>query len=491
MPTVRLVWVVFLTCLCASSAQPQDVVSASTPASNSKVMHRGAVCSVHAPINQSIALTVPKGTAVQIVLDGAVRIQKVGQSVHGRVAEPVYAFDKLVVPVGTEVAGRIIQLDGVSSGRRILDALNADFSPPRKVQIEFDDLDLTDGRHIPIDTSVTPGSGQVIQFVTSGGRKKRKSFRNVASRRADQAKEQAKRQWDNAMKQVRESGKMHRVLRYAVAQLPVHPQYLVAGTVYFAELEQPLDFGSEPLTPETAASISQPSLLDSSVHVRLMTGLSSATAKKGEEIEAVLSQPAFDGNRLVIPQGSRLKGSVVQVRPARRFSRNGQLRMAFDELVLSDGIEQKVEASLLGVQSTKGQGVKLDSEGGAEANSPKTRYLATGISVALALASSHTDNDARDGDVGGNTNNRVAGGAGGFKLVGIAMGALVHSQPLGMAMGAYGASMSIYSHFIARGRDLVFPKNTAMEIAIETRARTPSPSSRKAVAAGPADPTKQ
>jgi len=42
-----------------------------------------------------------------------------------------------------------------------------------------------------------------------------------------------------------------------------------------------------------------------------------------------------------------------------------------------------------------------------------------------------------------------------------------------MAMGAYGASMSIYSHFIARGRDLVFPKNTAMEIAIGTHALAP------------------
>ena len=153
--------------------------------------------------------------------------------------------------------------------------------------------------------------------------------------------------------------------------------------------------------------------------------------------------------------------------------------MVFHEIVLPDGLEQKVEASLEGVQSGKGQDVKLDPEGGAEANSPKTRYLATGISVALALASSHGDRDARDGDVGGNTNGRLAGGAGGFKLVGIAMGAFVHSQPLGMAMGAYGASMSVYSHFMARGRDVVFPKNTAMEISIGTRASAPSPSSPK------------
>jgi hypothetical protein len=457
-----LISAVFVTCVCANSVHAQDAVSAPAPA----------------PTNETIPLTVPKGTAVQVVLDKEVRIQKVGQAVHGRVAEPIYAFDKLVVPVGTEVTGQITQLNGVSSGKRTLDALNAEFTPPRKVQIEFDELKLLDGRQIPIHTTVTSGSGQVIKFVTAAGEKK-KSVKDTASEKEDQAKQVVKRQWETAMKQVHEPGKIHKIERYVVAQLPVHPQYLNAGTVYFAELEKPLDFGTEPLTPEMAASLNTPPPPGSSVHVRLTKELSSATAQKGDEVEADLSQPLFDGNRLVLPQGSKLKGSVVQVRPARRLSRNGQLRMVFHELVMPDGLEQKVETSLEGVQAGKGQDVKLDSEGGAEANSPKTRYLQTGIAVALALASSHTDSDARDGNVGGNTSNRVAGGAVGFKLVGIAMGAFVHSQPFGMAMGAYGASMSIYSHFIARGRDLVFPKNTAMEVAIGTRASASSPGSPK------------
>src|SRR4029077_12663991 len=149
------------------------------------------------------------------------------------------------------------------------------------------------------------------------------------------------------------------------------------------------------------------------------------------------------------------------------------------QLLLPDGLEQKVEATLAGVQAGKGDDVKLDAEGGAEANSPKTRYLATGISVMLALASAHTDGDAKVGDAGGGAGARAAGGVGGFKLVGLAMGVFVHSQPVGMAMGAYGASMSVYSHFIARGRDLVFPKNTAMEIAIGTRASAPAPECSK------------
>jgi hypothetical protein len=431
---------------------------------------------VNPPASETIALTVPKGAAVQVVLEKELKIQKVGQPIRGRVAEPIYAFDKLVVPVGTQVTGKIIQLESVSDGRRTLEALNADFSPARKVQIEFNDLEMPNGRHIPIHTTVTPGSGQVIQFVTSSGGAKKKTVKDAASEKAEQSKEEAKRQWDDAMKQVHDPGKIHKIERYAVAQLPVHPQYIEAGTVYFAELEQPLDFGSEPLTPEIASALNTPPPSGSSVRVRLITALSSATAHQGDEVEAVLSQPLFDGDRLVLPQGSRLKGSVVQVRAARRFSHNGQLRMVFHQLLLPDGLEQKVEATLAGVQAGKGDDVKLDAEGGAEANSPKTRYLATGISVMLALASAHTDDDAVAGSAGGGAGARAAGGVGGFKLVGLAMGVFVHSQPVGMAMGAYGASMSVYSHFIARGRDLVFPKNTAMEVSIGTRPSAPTPS---------------
>jgi len=42
--------------------------------------------------------------------------------------------------VGSEVKGHITQLDAVSGKKRTLDALNADFTPSRTVQIEFDDL---------------------------------------------------------------------------------------------------------------------------------------------------------------------------------------------------------------------------------------------------------------------------------------------------------------------------------------------------------------
>jgi hypothetical protein len=126
-----------------------------------------------------------------------------------------------------------------------------------------------------------------------------------------------------------------------------------------------------------------------------------------------------------------------------------------------------VEAALEAVEASKDGNMKLDSEGAAEATTPKTRYLGTAVSLWLASASGEGgDHDRLGGDAGGDSGGRAAGGAGGFKLIGIALGLAVHSQALGRAMGVYGAGMSVYSNFLVRGREVVFPKNTAMDIGI-------------------------
>jgi hypothetical protein len=309
----------------------------------------------------------------------------------------------------------------------------------------------------------------VIQFLSAANEKEAKGVKDAAAQKAKEAKEEAKREWDAAMQQVKQPGKFHKAERYVIAELPIHPHYIDAGTVYFAEVQEPLDFGTEPLTPEMAASLGAAPPPGSYVRTLLATPLNSASTAKGAPVEAILSQPLFDGTRLILPQGCRLRGSVVQVQPARYMSRNGQLRMVFHELLPPQGaggqiVAQKVEANLEGVQAAAADNVALDAEGGAQAGSPKSRYLLTTISIGLAAVSAGVG-----GDTLGDTTERAAGGAGGFKLIGIALGAGIHSQPFGLAMGALGAGRSVYVHFIARGREVVFPKNTAMQIGIGTR----------------------
>ena len=474
MTFARSVCSLLLTCACVGRACAQDAppapVLASRPLAASADDNK--VAPAVRPPTETVPLIVPKGMAVEVALDKEVRIRKVGQSISGHVVEPVYAFDKLVVPVGTTVTGQITRIGGVSKGKRTLDALDAEFTPTRRIDVEFNEFVLSDGRHLPIHTRVTPDSGQVIQFVTAADAENKKDAKDAATEKVKEAKKEAKREWNSAMQQVKEPGKVHMIERYAVAQLPVHPQYLDAGTVYLAELQQPLDFGTEPLTPQLAASLNSPPPDGSFVRARLLTPLSSATSQKGDEVEAILSRPLFNGDSLILPQGATLKGSVIQVEPARHMSRNGQLRFVFHDLVLPSGLDQKVSAVLAGVQSGKAANLKLDSEGGAQATSPKSRYLQTGIALGLAAVSAAGDGDA-------DVLNKGAGGANGFKLVGIAVGIAAHSNSLGIAMGALGASRSVYIHFIARGRDVVFAENTALQIGVGVRPAPPAKPSQQ------------
>ncbi len=447
----------------ALRARPQLDSSASVPQSTPAVI-------------PTIPLTIAKGTPLQVALEQEVRLRKVGQPIRGRLTRPLYSFDQLLVPAGTEVDGKVTKIGSISGKQRTLGILNADLTPERTVEVEFNELVLADGRRIQLQTTVTPGSGEVMRLVSGGEHEKdsakkstQQQAKDAAAAKLDEAKQQARKDLKDAMAQIEAPGKMHRLSRFAIGQLPARPQYLESGALYFAELQVPLEFGSEALSEKTTASIGATPPAGSLAQALLVTPLSSATSKKGDAIEAVLTQPLMDGDKLILPQGSHVRGTVSQVLPAARFAHNGQLRITFNEIVPPEGVSQRVSASLEGVQSLASDRVQLDSEGGAQPTTSNTRYLSTAFSIALAAASHGEEHDG--GANAGTAGNRAAGGAGGFKLIGILVGVFVHSQPVGAVMGAYGAGSSVYKHFVARGKDIVFAKNTGMEIGFGARSR--------------------
>ena len=416
---------------------------------------------------RTIALTVPEGASLQIVLDKEARVRKAGQPISGHVVQPVYVFDHLVIPVGSVATGKISAIDPVSAGARTLSALNADFTPPHKLKVVFDQLTLPDGQHLALHAATVPGSGQVIRLVAADERKKNRAKDALA-----QKMDQARAQWNNALKQVQSPGRMHRALHYVVAQLPVHPQYIDAGTLYSAELTQPLDFGSEAVST-ALTMIGTPPPPGSLIQAVLRTPLNSAKTQKGSDVEAQVSQPLFDQGHLILPAGTILQGSVLQVRPASSFHRNGQLRIAFRQLVLPSGVVQTVDTSLQGMQSNAVDNAQLDGEGGIKSTNSKTRYLSTGVSVGLALIGSGGRNDVGDASP-------IAGGATGFKLIGLIVGIAFRSHTYGILMSAYGGSRSIYNNFLGKGRNIVFPKNTVMNIGFGSRTSLPMPTGKPA-----------
>jgi hypothetical protein len=407
----------------------------------------------------TVDLSVPIGTPLQIVLDREVRVKKTGQPLHGRLVQPVYAFDQLVLPAGTKVDGHIARIGRPSGKQLTFSILNADFSPTRPVEVMFDNIVLPDGRNRPLHAAIMPGSGQVIRLIEPSA-----STQSAAKHGLSAQVDAARQEWHQAMMQVKQPGKLHRALRIGIAQLPIHPQYIDAGSLYFAELQQPLAFGHELLNAKAIESIGTTPPPGSVVRASLVTPLDSGTTQRGAAVRAMVIKPLFDGDRLILPQGTQLNGSVLQVRPARRLKRNGQLRIAFHEMALPGGSPLRVDTTMEGIQA--GEGAKLDSEGATKATNPKSRYVNTAISISLAMVGSGGRRDV--GEAG-----PTAGGAVAFRLVGIAVGLAVRSHTIGILMSAYGGSRSIYVNFFGRGRNISFPRDTTMEIGFGSRTAAP------------------
>ena len=212
---------------------------------------------VEAPV--TMPMSVAAGTPIKVALDSEVRIRNVGQAIHGKTVDPVYAFDKLLIPAGTVVKGKVSAIDSVPGKVRALDATDGNLSPARHVHVQFDELVMGDGRHVALQTVASPAPDGVLRFVSANEKAEKKSkVEDAASKQVSATRQQIRLQWNDLQKQIHEPGKMHKLKRIALAQLPVHPQYIDAGTTFNADLLRPLDFGTEALKPEALTDIGAP-----------------------------------------------------------------------------------------------------------------------------------------------------------------------------------------------------------------------------------------
>jgi len=346
----------------------------------------------------TVPMRVDAGVPIKVALESEIRVRKVGQTIHGTTVEPVYAYDKLLIPVGTKVNGNVSAIDRVPGKTRFMRAADGNFSPTRHVEVQFNELLMPDGRILLLNTVTSPAPDGVLRFVSANDNQEKKNkAEQAASKKVNAMRQQIRQQWADLQKQIHEPEKLHKLKRVALAQLPVHPQYIDAGTTFNAKLKMPLNFGTEALDPKALTEVGSPPPDGSIVHARLLTPLSSATARKGDSVAALITEPLVVSDSLILPEGSTVKGSVIQAQPARLFGRNGQLRIFFQQVAPPNGLEQKVEANLEGVAVAKGEHLKLDAEGGAEVTTPRTRYLTTGIAVMLAASQASPDRDAGQG----------------------------------------------------------------------------------------------
>jgi hypothetical protein len=436
----------------------------------------------------SILLVVDAGRPLRVALDERIQLKGVGQIVTGTVTEPVYAYDRIVIDVGTRVRGHVSQIDSGSKLVRARAYMGGNFSPAKHAVLQFDALLLDGGREMPIDTIVKGGTSNVTRRV-AGGSTSRDEAPFASTDDApeptlkDRARSEFQRQWHDAVsaakqkvsdtfasiKSIREPRQMDRLKDALVQQLPYHRQYLAKGTVYDAELSAPISFGRA--VPAVAAPAGTAPAPNSILFARLATTLDSSKTPRGTPFEAVITQAVFSADhQVVLPEGTKLTGEVTQATPARHFHRNGRLRFLFERVQVPNQQAAPLLGALHSIDASGDDRVVVDDEGGTTLENSKIRFIAPALSLVSLHASLEADGHRfadPDGDgsiktAGSGVGSRGVGGFIGMGLVGAAVSQI--TRPLGIAMGVYGAARTIYSNALGKGREVTFAADTPIQI---------------------------
>jgi hypothetical protein len=95
----------------------------------------------------------------------------------------------------------------------------------------------------------------------------------------------------------------------------------------------------------------------------LQTRLSSKLNEVGDPLTAVLDEPLYVGNDMVIPRGTEFRGRVTAVKAAGRGQKAGNIAIAFERLSMPWGDEQ-VFIALAGIDDwDKNEKLKANDEG--------------------------------------------------------------------------------------------------------------------------------
>jgi hypothetical protein len=191
------------------------------------------------------------------------------------------------------------------------------------------------------------------------------------------------------------------------------------------------------------------------LHAYLQRTISSADEKPGNSFQARVAEPVFDKQHVLeVPEGSVLIGQITRAKAARSFGRQGKLRFRFRELDFPSGFSQPVEGVVTGADSNKSANLQMDSEGGVQ---PKSQNRVIVPLVLTLLAGRALDEDGSQ-----LAHSTVA--SNGFGIVGRVIGMAASSRNVAAGIGIYGAALSFYDLWLARGHDVVFVKNTRIEI---------------------------
>jgi hypothetical protein len=394
------------------------------------------------------SLIVANETKARVAIIERTKLKR-GEAIQGRLLEPIYVDNRLAIPAGARLDGNIVSIRPAPRAKRLDAKSHGDFTPLGEPVIEFSGLSLRDGEHYPVSAEVNGGAGTTLYF--SSATAKQKSI-------FQRAKDAVVGKKNSAISTVTAPGKLDRLKSWFWSQMPYHPQSVQEGKQYEASFAKDLKVPARSESAELA-DISEQKPLDKRVTIqsRLETRLDSATAKQGDTVEALVTQPVFDDkNQLLIPQGSKLHGKVLEASPAGRWGHNGLVRFSFSEISLPSGFHQKVQGVPTAIAGDPNAKLTVDQEGGvtAETNHSVMAPLVMGLLAASSLSADE------------NTFGNTAISSNGFAFIGRALALATTSRYVGGTIGAIGTSRTVYTRWLAHGKEMHFDSDTEIQLQV-------------------------
>jgi len=176
------------------------------------------------------------------------------------------------------------------------------------------------------------------------------------------------------------------------------------------------------------------------VLLQLRSAVNTKSAKAGDGVYLASTFPVVVGNKVMIPAGVYVQGSVDRVQRAGRVKGRAQLDMHFTSIIFPNGSVVEIPGLVNALPGAEKQKVKEDGEGTIEQNGDKTRNMGKVAEVSVPT---------------GATVGSIAGLGGGHPLAG------------GIAGIAGGVGAAALVSLFTRGADVNIPEGTQVEMVLQ------------------------
>ena len=174
------------------------------------------------------------------------------------------------------------------------------------------------------------------------------------------------------------------------------------------------------------------------VLLNMINSVSTKQAQVGDRIYLETAFPVLASNRIVIPQGSWVTGTITEVKRPGRVKGRGELQVRFDSLTLPNGVSRDFRSDLGAVDARDDETLKREQ-------------------------SKITGPGDKKGDVG-----TVVGATTSGTVIGSGVGAAAGNVARGAGIGAgAGAAAGLLGVLLTRGPDATLSKGSTVEMVLD------------------------